>query len=253
MSSDPADSSLSSNEQQWRRSRFVTTSWTVVLQAAAKDPTKNSDALAILCEAYWYPLYAFVRRLGSAPDDAEDLTQSFFADLLAKSKLAKSDPDRGRFRTFLLTSLQNFLKNEHRKNSAIKRGGQHSILSLDFEAAESQFSLEPVHERTPQKAFDRNWALAVLNQVLQSLEQQYADSGKSELFDALKSHLVGEASVPYSALAVNLGMKEGAIKVAMHRLRERYGQMLRLQIAKTIEDSADVDQELRYLFEVLSD
>ena len=253
MSSDPAGSSLSNNEKERRRSRFATTSWTVVLQAAAKDPNQNSDSLAILCEAYWYPLYAFVRRLGNSPVDAEDLTQSFFAELLAKSTLAKTDPDRGRFRTFLLTSLQNFLKNEHRKTSAIKRGGQHSILSLDFEAAESQYSLEPAHQRTAQKAFDRSWALALLNQVLNSLEQQYNDSGKTKLFDALKSHLVGEASVPYSSLATDLGMKEGAIKVAMHRLRERYGQMLRLQIAKTIEDPAHVDQELRYLFEVLSD
>lgn len=239
-------------ENSQRRARFATTSWSVVLRAAEENGSGNQSALAILCEAYWYPLYAFVRRMGNTPADAEDLTQSFFADLLEKSKLAKSDPSRGRFRTFLLTSLQNYLKNEHRKNTAKKRGGQNTVLSLDFAAAESRFKLEPWHEQTPQRAFEKNWALALLNQVLNSLQQQYADSGKLELFLALKGHLVGGGSTPYAQLASQLGMKEGAIKVAMHRLRERYSQMLRLQIAKTMEDPADVNQELKYLFEVIS-
>ena len=243
---------LSNGNNIPRVARFATTSWSVVLQAASENDSSNQMALATLCEAYWYPLYAFVRRAGNSPADSEDLTQSFFADLLEKSKLAKSDPSRGRFRTFLLASLENFLKNEHRKNSAAKRGGRHTILSLDFASAESQFQLEPTHEQTPQKAFDKNWALALLNQVLLSLEQQYSDSGKSELFASLKEHLVGNDSTPYSKIAADLGMKEGAIKVAIHRLRERYGQMLRLQIAKTIEDPASVQQELKYLFEVIS-
>lgn len=252
MSNNPVNSSSFDGEKAQQRARFATTSWSVVLQAASDNGTDTDSALSTLCAAYWYPLYAFVRRSGNSPADAEDLTQAFFADLLDKSKLAKTDPSRGRFRTFLLASLQNYLKNEHRKNTAIKRGGQHAILSLDFAAAESQFNLEPWHEQTPQSAFDKNWALALLNHVLNSLEQQYADSGKSDLFLALKGHLVGGDSTPYAEIAAQLGMKEGAIKVGMHRLRERYGQMLRLQIAKTIEDPANVDQELKYLFQVIS-
>ena len=253
---DPANSensTPSNGANVHRQARFATTSWSVVLQAASENDSKNQYALATLCEAYWYPLYAFVRRMGRSADDAEDLTQSFFLELMEKSKLAKSDPSRGRFRTFLLTSLQNYLKNEHRKNSTIKRGGHHSIISIDFTAAESQYSLEPSHEQTPQRAFDKNWAFAVLKQVLVGLEQQYADSGKLRLYNSLKGHLVGTASAPYAQIAAELGMKAGAIKVAMHRLRERYGQMLRLQIAKTMEDPANVDEELRHLFEVISE
>ena len=258
MSSEPDNNHHTSegaevSNQRHAQSRFATTSWTVVLQAAAEDSQAKSEALATLCEAYWYPLYVFVRRLGNSAGEAEELTQSFFAELLDKSKLAKTDPSRGRFRTFLLTSLQNFLRNQNRQQRAIKRGGQQTILSIDYAAAESQYSIEPSHEQTPQKAFDRDWALALLNQVLNSLAQQYADAGKSELFEALKSHLVGTGGTPYSTLAQRLDMKAGAIKVAMHRLRERYGQMLRLQIAKTIEKPSDVDEELRYLFQVLSE
>ena len=252
-SANSEDSSASNRANAYRQARFATTSWSVVLQAATDNESNNQYALATLCEAYWYPLYAFVRRMGNSAADAEDLTQSFFVELLQKSKLAKSDPSRGRFRTFLLSSLQNYLKNEHRKNSAIKRGGQHSIVSIDFTAAESQYNLEPSHEQTPQRAFDKNWAFAVLNQVLVGLEQQYSDAGKLGIYNALKDHLVGTESAPYSKIADELGMKVGAIKVAIHRLRERYGQMLRLQIAKTIEDPANVDQELRHLFEVISE
>lgn len=233
-------------------SRFVTTSWTMVLKATDANESDARPALANLCEAYWYPLYAFARRKGHTAADAEDLTQSFFAELLEKDRLAMSDPQRGRFRTFLLSALDNYLKNQHRDAQAQKRGGLKQLLSLDFETAEDKYSQQPFHELTAQKIFDRSWAITLLNQVFNSLQQQYIDSGKAKLFTALRAQIVGDGELSYKEIASSLGMKEGAIKVAVHRLRERYGQQLRLQIAKTVDDPAQVDEELKYLFQAIA-
>ena len=234
------------------RAPFVTTSWSMVILANDSDFHKSQPALSHLCEAYWYPLYAFVRRKGHSASDAEDLTQSFLAELLSKNSIARADQDRGKFRTFLLASFSNFLKNAHRNGNVAKRGGGAKTLSLDFELAEDQFGHEPSEELTPEKIFDRNWALALLQQVLSSLRQQYVDSGKTRLFDALQGQLAGESSESYKDIAAQLNMKEGAIKVAVHRMRERYGQQLRLQIAKTTASPELVEEELGHLFQSLS-
>ncbi len=236
-----------------RGSNFATTSWSMVLDAAGSSGSQTTSALANLCQTYWYPLYAFIRRKGYSSSDAEDLTQSFFVELLDRDRLAVTDRGRGRFRTFLLACLDNFLKNQRRHAEAAKRGGGRQILSLDFEAAENQYhGMEPFHEWTPERVFDRTWAMAVLKQVLESLQQQYTDSGKGQLFDALRDHIAGGSSPAYQKVAEELGMKEGAVKVAVHRLRERYGQQLRLQVARTLDEPEQVNEELRYLFEALA-
>jgi RNA polymerase sigma-70 factor (ECF subfamily) len=223
-----------------------------VLRATDRESEDTESALAVLCEAYWYPLYAFVRRRGHDAAQAEDLTQSFFAFLLDHKTLAMADQSRGRFRSFLLTSLDNFLKNQWRSQQAIKRGGGTNILSLDFETAEKRYQYEPFHEMTPERVYQRNWALAVLAKVLDNVRQQYFDSGKEHLFEAINGYITGGTNLPYGEIAAQLNMKEGAIKVAVHRLRERYGQQLRLQIAKTVESPADVDDELRSLLEAIA-
>jgi RNA polymerase sigma-70 factor (ECF subfamily) len=180
------------------------------------------------------------------------LTQSFLADLLDKRRLALADPTRGRFRTFMTAALDNFLKNQWRSQQTQKRGGQQCILPLDFGKAEEQYRCEPVHEWTPEKIFERNWALAVLKQALAAVERQYQENGKNELFAALVPHVCGSADLSYREIAERLGMKEGAIRVAVYRLRERYSQQLRLQIAKTVDSPAEVEDELRSLFGALS-
>lgn len=225
-------------------------------QTESANGSSVKDALSRLCQIYWYPLYAFVRRKGFDRAQAEDLTQAFFADLLEKNKLEKAEPTRGRFRSFLLASLNNFIANHWRAESAEKRGGGQTVLSIDYDQADSRYrehgSIEVASkEVSPEKAFEKNWALSILEQTLQSVGEQYEQSGKSDLFESLKGFLTGDENLPYAQVAQSLGMKEGAIKVAVHRMRQRYGQQLRLQIAKTIEDPNEVDNELRSLFEAL--
>jgi len=232
---------------------FATTHWSIVLAAGAVDAPHASVALATLCENYWYPLYAYVRRRGIAADDAKDLTQEFFAHLLQSEAVKVADPQRGKFRSFLLSSLNHFLTNHWRKEQAQKRGGGRKVLSLDLDAGERRYGMEPAHEVTPECIFERRWALTLLEHVLGSLREEYAASGKVDLFDHLKPYLGGSSpeGVPYAELAAKVGMTEGSIKVAIHRLRRRCGDRLREEIAHTVANPAEIDEELNHLFAAL--
>ena len=242
-----------SSEAGQRYATFVTTHWSVVLTARRSDTTRAQAALARLCQAYWYPLYAYVRRRGYGPHDAQDLTQEFFARLLAQNWLAQADRERGRFRTFLLAALSHFLANEWDKARAQKRGGAVQLVPLQLDSAETRYGQEPADPVTPEQCFERRWALALLDEVLNRLRQEQVASGAGELFDTLKPCLVGNRQAqPYAALAARLGMTEGAVKVAVHRLRQRYRQLLREEIANTVATPAEVDEEMHHLFAVLA-
>jgi len=205
-----------------------------------------------LCGLYWYPLYAFVRSRGASAEQAEDVTQGFFVHLLEKEALQHVDPAKGRFRSFLLASCKNFLADERARMSAKKRGGGVPALSLDAEAAESRYRLEPADELTPERIFERQWALTVIEQALTRLSERYAGRGKLDHFEALKVFLSGEQRpVPYSEVARRLGLTEVAVKVAVHRLRKRFRDALREEIAQTVANQNDVDAELRSLYSAL--
>jgi len=214
------------------------------------DTQSAGDALADLCATYWYPLYAFVRRRGFRPDEAADLTQSFFASLLERGSLGDADRSRGRFRNFLLGALDHFLANEWRREQAQKRGGGRDALPFDFDAGEQRFLREPVDELTPERAFERRWAFTLLDQVLNRLRDEYVHAGKPELFDHLHDCLLGDASaVSHAAIGERLGMTAGAVKIAAHRLRRRCRDLLRAEIAQTVASPEEVEDELRELFE----
>ena len=208
-------------------------------------------ALEKLCQIYWFPLYTYVRRRGSSPADAEDFTQKFFAWLIERNWIGQADQQRGRFRSFLLTSFNRFLTNEWDKAMALKRGGGR-IVSLEFDRAESFYSQELVDHFTPEQSFEWRWALTLLERVMNRLCAEYTEDNKSELFESLKPCLLGERTAqPYAALAAKIGMTEGSVKVAVHRLRQRYRQLLRDEIANTVAKPEEVDEEMRYLFAVL--
>ena len=230
---------------------FATTRWS--LGAAATDPSGPAagQALADLCAVYWYPVYAYVRRRGHGHHRAEDLTQAFFARLLETNDLAAADRTRGRFRSFLLAACQHFLANQHDRETAKKRGGGVRPLPIDFAVGEGRYAREPADLHAPERTFEREWAVALLDQVLGELKAEYAGSGRGKLFDALKGCLAGGADVGYAALAKELGMTEGAVKVAVHRLRQRYGDRLRAAIAETVATADAVDDEIRDLFAAL--
>ncbi len=236
-----------------RNARFMTTRWSIVLHAGRGEGTGARDALARLCGTYWYPLYAYVRRRGYNAHDAQDLTQEFFARLLAQRTLGRADPARGRFRSFILTALGHFLSDEWDKGRAQKRGGGHDLVPLDFAAAEQRFELEPADGTdAPDRAFDRQWALALLDTVLHRLEEDYARAGRTALFAALKATLVGgRESLPYAELASQLGSSEGAVKVAVHRLRKRYRELLEEEIDETVASPDEGREELRHLLRAL--
>ncbi len=232
---------------------FVTTHWSVVLSAGQTDTTKARDALGRLCQTYWYPLYAYVRRRGHSPEDAQDLTQEFFAHLLQQERLSHADQHKGRFRSFLLAAMNHFLADEWDKARAQKRGGGLPPLPLEFTTAESRYSLEPVDNITPEQIFEHRWALALLEDVVEQLREEYQREGKAELFAALNPCLVGDRTEqPYAELAPRLGLSESAVKSAVHRLRRRYRQLLRREIANTVSTPEEVDDELSYLFRVLA-
>jgi RNA polymerase sigma-70 factor (ECF subfamily) len=232
--------------------RFATTRWSVVLTAADPSAPGSADALAELCRTYWYPIYAFVRRRGNSHEAAQDLTQEFFARMLEKRYIDDVGPEKGKFRTFLLVCLKRFLANEWDRDHAQKRGGGRVHFSLDFEDAEGRYRLEPGHEVTAQKVFERRWALTVLERTLAALAEEFRKAGKGEVFEALKVYLVGEVGAPaYVEVGKRLGMSEGAVKVAVHRLREKYRAALRREIAATVSDEAEVDQEIADLFAAL--
>jgi RNA polymerase sigma factor (sigma-70 family) len=225
----------------------------VVVNAAQTKAPGGERALEDLCHAYWYPLYAFVRRQGFDPHDAQDLTQAFFAQFLEKKYLKRADAARGRFRTFLLACLKNFLANEWDRAHARKRGGGREIISLDEQTAETRYRLEPVDTLSADKIYERRWALTLVGSVLSRLQQEYEDDGRSELFQHLKATLSGDRkSLPYADLGKSLGMSEGAVKVAVHRLRQRYKALFRAAIADTVESPEEVDEELRAVVAALA-
>ena len=220
---------------------------------AAKDrgSPQAQDALASLCASYWYPLYAFIRRQDFSADQSQDLTQEFFARLLEKDFLAAVDREQGKFRSFLLAACKHFLANERDRERAQKRGGGRQLLSLDFDAADERYRREPAHGHTPERLFERRWALTLLDQVLARLRQESVERGQEKLFDRLKVFLTGEAGPAYRQVAKELGLSEGAVKVAVHRLRGRYRELLREEIGRTVVTAAEIDDEIRDLFAAL--
>ncbi len=235
------------------RSAFVTTQWTAVLRAGEGDTTGARSALEQLCRSYWTPLYAYVRRLGYTPHDAQDLTQEFFARLVEQNAVSKAHRERGRFRSFLLASMKHFVAHEWEKAHAQKRGGHLEFVSLDLDTAEARCVEAVASNDTPDKAFDRLWALSLLDVVLGRLRRGYADSGREGLFLVLKDTLSGGRSeISYRDLGRRMGLSEGAVKVAACRLRKEYRSLLREEIANTVSDPTEVEEELRTLFAALS-
>jgi len=235
-----------------RASHFQTTHWSVVLAAGQSDSPRRTEALEKLCRAYWYPLYAYVRQRGHGPEDAQDLTQEFLARLLEKNWLADLDPHKGRFRSFLLTALNRFLINEYDRGQAAKRGGGRTFFSLDQAQAEGRYLHEPSTDETPERIFDRRWALAVLDQALAHLRAETSATGKSQQFELLNPFLSREAEAgEYTGVAEQLGLSVGAVGVAVHRLRQRYREVVREKVAQTLADAAQVDEEMRHLFAAL--
>jgi RNA polymerase sigma factor (sigma-70 family) len=232
---------------------FGTTHWSVVLAVGEGDPALARAALERLCQSYWYPLYAFLRRSGKSPHDAEDLVQSFFAVCIEKDYLAAADREKGRFRSFLLLALKRFLANEYHKRHAAKRGGAHPMVALDALAAEERYAIEPVDRLSADKLFDRRWALTLLEQVLARLQQEQAAAGRAALFEHLKVFLVaGEGGPAYAELAARLSLSESALKVAVHRLRQRYRALLNDELANTVSSPTELEAERRHLLEALS-
>jgi RNA polymerase sigma-70 factor (ECF subfamily) len=237
------------SEERW----FGTTRWTVVLAAKRENSAEAAEALEGLCRAYWYPLYAYIRRRGHDPDEAQDLTQGFFAHLLASKGLASVDRRKGRFRCFLVASVNHFLANEWDRAHAAKRGGAVSVLSLDEGVAETRYALEATTDLTPESLYERQYALTLLDRALQRLESEYAAADKSRQFDSLKGFLsYDESDRPYAEVGAALGLEASAVASAVYRLRQRYRQLLRQEIAQTVSGLADIEDELRWLFATLS-
>jgi RNA polymerase sigma-70 factor (ECF subfamily) len=233
--------------------QFNTTHWSVVLAAGKSEGAQADAALERLCRAYWYPLYAYVRRQGHGRHDAQDLTQEFFARLLEKKYLKFAAQERGRFRSFLLKSLQHFLVNEWVRGQAQKRGRGQKVLSLDEESAERSYLQEAADRLAPESLYDKRWAMTLLDRAMERLGADYAASRKRELFARLKGLLLLEGSAEsYRELAAPLGLSEGAVKVAVHRLRQRFREVVRAEIAQTVATPAEVDEELHCLMEALS-
>jgi RNA polymerase sigma-70 factor (ECF subfamily) len=232
--------------------RFATTHWSLVLAAARDEDRDGRLAMESLCERYWYPLYVFVRRRGYPPEDAQDLTQAFFTRLLDKGDVARASPARGRFRSFLLASLKNFVANERDRAQTQKRGGG-AVVPLEIGAAEGRFQLEPSTDETPERIFEREWALILLDNAIQVLQTEMASTGRSGHFAELKAFLVGEnPNVSYAEAADALGMSPGAVRVAVHRLRRRFGELVRREIAQTVSSPVEIDDELRHLWSSVS-
>src|SRR5215475_12544775 len=232
------------------RSGFPTTRWTLVVAAGNPDRTEARSALVSLRENYWYPLYAYLRRRGYPADQAQDLTQEFFIRVLEGRYLDRADPEKGRFRSFLLTSLKFFVADEEDRQRALKRGGG-MVVPLEFSSGEERYQREPAHSETPERIFERRWALSVLDRVMEKLRDEFVHHGRPEHFDRLKVFLLGHSDAPYATLAREMKTSEGALKVAIHRLRKRYRELFRHEIADTVADPAEVESELRFLAAVL--
>lgn len=233
--------------------RFATTHWTVVLAAGSPDSSRYREALETLCRTYWFPLYAYLRRHGDDRHDAAEHTQAFFTKLLEKQSLAQIQPHPGKFRSFLLTALKRFVADEREREHAQKRGGGREEFSLSFDDAEGRYALQPVDRLSPDKLFERSWALTVLDRVMDRLEAEMAAAERGQLFDLARAHLCGACdAVPYREVAAKLNMTEGAVKVAVHRVRNRYRELLREEIAQTVSNPNEVDEEIRGLFAALA-
>jgi RNA polymerase sigma factor (sigma-70 family) len=228
---------------------FVTTHWSVVLFAQEKDSPQSAAALEALCHTYWFPLYAYARRQGHRPHDAQDLVQGFFARLLQKDYLRAAAREKGKFRTFMLVAFKRFLANEWDREHAQKRGGFTPVVSIDQELAESRFAAEPAHNGQPDVLFDRQWAMTLLDQTMRQLQEEYVASGRAKLFEYLQGCLAkDESALPYAEIAARLKLTEPAVKMAVHRLRARYREILREEIAHTVSAPEEIEEEIQHLF-----
>jgi RNA polymerase sigma-70 factor (ECF subfamily) len=232
-------------------SQFPTTRWTLVVAAGDAHRKEARSALISLCENYWYPLYAYLRRRGYPFDQAQDLTQEFFIRVLEGRYLNRAEPEKGRFRSFLLTSLKFFVADEEDRQRAHKRGGG-VVVQLEFSSGEERYQREPADDETPERVFERRWALSVLDRVVDRLRNEFVQHGRPEHFERLKVALLGQSDAPYAALAQELNTSEGALKVAIHRLRKRYRELFRQEIADTVAGPAEVESELRHLAGVIT-
>ena len=247
-----ASSRRNLESSEGNRARFATTHWSMVLEAGRHSSPQAKEALATLCRVYWYPLYVFIRRQGFSPEESQDLTQEFFVRLLEKEFLAGVDRGKGRFRSFLLAACKHFLSNQRDRARAKKRGGGQEFISIDLDHAENRYRLEPADDLTPEKLFQRRWAVTLLEQVLEALRNESVRMGKGDQFDHLKGFLTGDKGLSsHRETAEKLGMSEGAVKIAVHRLRKRYRQLLREEIAKTLNLGDSIEDEIRELFQAL--
>jgi len=232
---------------------FHTTHWSVVLAAGEEGSEQAAAALARLCQTYWFPIYAFIRKKGHSAEQAQDFTQEFFAGFLEKNYVAKAARERGRFRVFLMSSVENFLHNQHDRAQAQKRGGGRALLSLDYQDAEQRYQIEPVEESDPATIFEQQWAATLLETILNRLRKEFSAEGRKGLFDDLQGHLWGDAdSIPYSLLAQKSGLTEGNLKTIARRLKQRCRALLREEIAHTVAKPGDVDDEIRHLMRIVS-
>jgi RNA polymerase sigma factor (sigma-70 family) len=232
---------------------FATTHWSVVLAAGRGQDAHASEALEQLCRTYWYPLYVFIRRRGYHPEDAQDLTQEFFARFLRKDYFRLADPARGRFRTFLVHALEHFLVNEWKRARRVRHGGGTAPLSLEIAGVEERYARESAATMTPEEDYDRHWATTLLDQVLDSLQQEYADAHEERAFRELADLLWGkDRSISFAEVGARLGLREGAIRVALHRFRRRFRERLRAAVAQTVADPAELEEELRNLITLVS-
>ena len=237
-----------------KNAQFATTRWSIVTAAGDSDSPKHQEALNSLCQTYWFPLYAYLRRNGHDAQEAADFTQAFFAQLLDKKYLRSVQPRPGKFRSFMLTALKHFVANQYKYEKAKKRGGGRNIFSLNYEQAEDRYALEPATDMSPEKLFERSWALTVLYRTMDRLEAEQIAKNRTQLFQGLRAYLVADKdSVPYQDLASDLNMTEGAVRVAVHRLRKRCKEILRDEVAQTVAMPEEIDEEIRGLFNALQD
>jgi len=246
--------SMDNFESKTSSGHLSATHWSVVLAASQEETSLRLAALEALCRTYWYPLYCFARKRGSFPEDAQDLTQSFFAVFLEKNYVARADPERGRFRTFLLTSFKNFLTNEWKRARTARRGGGAQCISFDAQTAERRYVLDRIEPETPDKAYDKTWAVSILELAMTRLRTEYAAAGKTELFEILKLRLWNESDTLSGAeLGARFNLSEAAVKMALLRLRRRFREAIKQEIEQTVALAGEVDQEMRYLISVLRD
>jgi len=231
---------------------FATTHWSVVLAAQAAHTPHAAEALEKLCRTYWYPLYAYVRREGSSAADAQDLTQEFFARLLEKNYLSQVERQKGKFRSFLLAALRHFLADQRDRARTVKRGGGADCLSLDAHSAEERYRFEPADRMDAEKIYERRWAMTLLEQALTRLRDENVAAGRAELFERLRDFVAGESDVSCGEAAAQLGLTESAVKSVLHRLRQRYRELVREEVAHTVADLAEIDAEIRHLIAVMS-